>query len=61
MKDLEEDPDMRSRIALYKDPSQDARQQRPPDRNAMDMDDSDDEELEIPLAELLDDLERLEA
>lgn len=57
--EIEEDPDVRSRIALYKDPSA-MNIPRVKDDDQMSEDDSDDEVLNIPFEELLDDLTNVE-
>lgn len=67
MQELEEDPDMRARVALYKDKQAlemlQAPQAAPPSgmaSNAGDSDEDDGEGLpQVPLEELLDDLEAL--
>lgn len=56
--ELEEDPEMRSKVALYKDP---AHKPGPPqDMDAMTDGDDEDDLPDIPLEELLDDMNALQ-
>lgn len=55
MQEIEEDPDVRARIAVFKDPGATSIPQARDD-DEMSEDDSDEGELNIPFEELLDDL-----
>lgn len=58
--ELEEDPELRAKVALYRDPDYDAAAAAAARENAMtDDDDEDDGLLDVPLEELLDDLAAL--
>ena len=63
MQELEEDPEMRSKVALYRDPAHSpaAAQQNRQDAMTDGDDDEDENDLpEIPLEELLDDMNALQ-
>lgn len=59
LQELEEDPEMRSRVALYKDPAHNPAAARQADAMT-DGDDDEDDLPEIPLDELLDDMNALQ-
>jgi nonsense-mediated mRNA decay protein 3 len=56
---LEEDPELRSKVALYRDPEYDPSTAAAAREDAMTDDDEDDGVFDIPLEELLDDLAAL--
>eukprot|EP00884_Botryococcus_braunii_P021788 jgi/Botrbrau1/8293/Bobra.0251s0021.1 len=59
MEELEEDPELRSKVALFRDPDYDHSSAAMAREDAMTDDDEDDGMLDIPLEELLDDLAAL--
>ena len=61
VQELEEDPEMRSKVALYKDPTHNPAAAQQSRQDAMtDGDDDEDDLPEIPLDELLDDMNALQ-